>query len=242
MKKILLVNNLQNFLERNKCLLDREGFKIFTATSAVEALQILSAQKVDLIVSVLDMPEMGGDTLCSLIRQRGELSSVSILLVCYPGHGEVERASSCGANAWLLKPVRPNLLLKEVGKLLNVPTRGDHRAIVHGTVQSREFSGISCDISVSGILCKTDMPLSPDEMITNMSFIINSHEIITDGKVVRSMSMPDGMYNHVVKFIGLAPEHSEEIEKYVATNLTLMALPAGKSPFFPLSHKRTPGL
>lgn len=232
MKKILLVNNLQRFLERNKSLLDREGFKIFTATSTIEALQIHTAEKVDLIVALLDMPEMGGDKLCSLIRQREELSNVSILLICYPGHGEVGKASSCGANALLIKPVRPDILLQEVARLLSVPTRLDHRAIVHGMVQSREFSGISRDISVSGILCETDTPLNPDELITNMSFIINSHEIVTDAKVVRSMSMPDGMYNYGVRFIGLKPEHTEEIEKFVATNsnATEMAFSTRKEP------------
>jgi CheY-like chemotaxis protein len=217
MKKILLVSNLQSFLERNTCLLDRAGFKIYTTTSAIDALHIQRAQKIDLIIAILDMPEMGGDKMCSLIRQYEESCKVSIILVCYPVPNDIARASRCGANVWISKPVNPVVLLHEVGKLLTIPTRIDHRASVDGIMKSKLFSGILRNVSVSGILCETDMFLSPDELITDMSFVIGSREIIADGKVVRLVSKSDGMYNYGIQFFGLLPGYREEIENYIAS-------------------------
>jgi len=217
-KKILLVNNLQSFLERNYCLLDRAGFEVYTATSAVEALQIHREQKVNLIIAMLDMPQLGGDWLCSLIRQDSELCKVSIILVCYPAPKDIERASQSGANAWITKPVRPNVLLQEAGKLLSIPTRIDHRTSVHGIVNSRRFSGTLHNISVSGILCETDMLLNPDELITGMSIDIRMCEITAGGKVVRSANSSNGLYNYGVQFIDLAPGYRDEIANFVATN------------------------
>ena len=217
MKKILLVSNSQSFLERNTCLLDRAGFKIYTTTSAIDALDIHRAQKKDLIIAILDMPGMGGDKMCSLIRHDEELCKVSILLVCYPVPNDIARASRCGANVWISKPVNPVVLLHEVGKLITIPTRIDHCTSVHGILKSRIFSGILRNVSVSGILCETDMFLHPDELITNMSFTIGSREIIADGTVVRLVSMSDGMYNYGIQFIGLAPGYREGIENFVAT-------------------------
>ena len=69
MKKILLVNHQEAFLQRNKNLLNRAGFLILTATSASEALRVHSEQSVDVVISLLEMPQMGGDALCTLIRQ-----------------------------------------------------------------------------------------------------------------------------------------------------------------------------
>jgi two-component system chemotaxis response regulator CheY len=217
-KKILLVNNLQSFLKRNYSLLDRAGFDVYTATSTLEALQIHRAQKVNLIIAMLDMPQLGGDSLCSLIRQDSELCKVSIILVCYPIPKDMEKASQCGANVWLTKPVRPDVLLQEVEKLLSISTRIDLRTSVRGIVNNRRFSGSLHNISVSGILCETDMLLNPDELITSMSIDISSSEIIAGGKVVRSANNLNGLYNYGVQFIGLAPGYREEIANLVASN------------------------
>ena len=219
LKKILLVNNLPNFLERNASLLSRSGFKLYTATSAIEALEIHRAERVDVIIAMLDMPEMGGDMLCSLIRQDLDLRKVSILLICNPTPEQIEKAARCGANAWICRPVRPDLLLQEIGKLIDIPTRLDHRARIHGIVRSKWFSGTSRNISVSGILFETDKVLDSEAPITSMSFFIRSREIISDGTVVRSISMPGGLYSYGVKFIGLAPEYRKEIETFVNQNL-----------------------
>jgi CheY-like chemotaxis protein len=218
MKKILLVNNLEAFLGRNKSLLNRAGFLILTATSAQEALRIYREQSVDLIISLLDMPEMGGDALCSSIRQDSELKHVPFILVCY--ETELERASQCGANAWVTKPVRPELLLEHVGRFLQIPARRDYRAIfnarVNGTRESLSFSGMTRNISASGLLCETATILNQDDLITNLLLAIDSHQIVADGKVVRSESRPDGMYNYGVQFTSLAPEYLEKIEQFVA--------------------------
>jgi CheY-like chemotaxis protein len=219
LKKILLVNNLPSFLERNANLLNRIGFKIYTASSALEALQIHRVKHVDLIIVTLDMPEIGGDRLCTLIRQDLELRKVSILLICQPTPGQIEKAAQCGANAWICKPVQPTLLLQEVGKLIAIPTRLDHRTSIHGFVRCKWFSGISRNISVSGILCETDIEIDPEEIITDMSVMIRSSEIIADGKVARTVSLPSGLYNYGVQFIGLAPEHRMEIETLIAQNI-----------------------
>jgi CheY-like chemotaxis protein len=218
LKKILLVNNLPGFLERNTTLLNRIGFKIYTATTVLEAIRIHRAHKVNLIIAMLEMPETGGDRLCSLIRQDSELRKVSILLICQPTPGQIEKASQCGANAWICKPVQPGLLLQEVGKLIAIPTRLDHRTSIHGIVRCRWFSGISRNISVSGILCETDVQIDPEEVITDMSVFVRSREIIADGRVARAVNLQNGLYNYGVQFIGLAPEHRQEIATFIAHN------------------------
>ncbi len=192
---------------------------MYTASSALEAIQIHRAHRVKLIIAMLDMPEISGDMLCSLIRQDPLLKNVSILLICQPTPSQIERASTCGANAWICKPLQPGLLLQEIGKLIAIPTRVDHRANVHGIVRCNWFSGISRNISVSGLLCETNVEIDPEELITSLSVSISSREIVTDAKVARSVKLPNGLYSYGVQFIGLTPEHRKEIEILVAQNL-----------------------
>jgi CheY-like chemotaxis protein len=220
MKKILLVHNLEAFLERNKSLLSRSGFLILTATSVKEALLVHGEQPVDLIISLLAMPETGGDTLCSLIRETPQLRNVPIILVCYDAEPELERASRCGANAWVTRPVRPELLLEQVGRFLKIPARRDYRVVfnarVVGTRGDLPFSGMTRNISASGLFCETSTLLAEDDLITNLLIPIESFQIVADGIVVRSESRPDGMYNYGVHFTNLAPESRDKIERFVS--------------------------
>ncbi|OGU10320.1 MAG: hypothetical protein A2075_21020 [Geobacteraceae bacterium GWC2_58_44] len=222
MKKILLVSNHEAFLDRNKSLLNRAGFLILTATSAEEALQLYRQQPVDLIISLLDLPQMGGDALCSLIRQDKDLRQVPFVLVCYETEADLERASHCRANARVIRPVRPELLLKQIGRFLDIPTRRDYRAIfkacVNGTRGSLSFSGMTRNISVSGILCETATILSQNDLISNLLLAIDTDQIVADGKVVWSESQPGGVYNYGVQFTSLAPGCRERIEHFVASN------------------------
>jgi YesN/AraC family two-component response regulator len=68
----------------------RAGFDVRTATSAKEALAILRAGHVDVLVSDIDMPEMGGLELVHLARREFP-STLRILLT---GAGTMERAVS----------------------------------------------------------------------------------------------------------------------------------------------------
>ena len=218
MKKILLVNNQEAFLDRNKTLLNRAGFLILTATSANEALQICRQPDVDLIVAQLDMPGTGGDLLCSLIRRDAELRNVSIILVCY--ESEAVLAANCGANSVVTKPVRPELLLKLVGKYLGIRARRDYRAAfnarVEGTRESLVFSGMTRNISASGILCEATMQLNQNDLLKNLLFVIESDQIVADGIVIWSANLSDGNYAYGVQFLDLAPEMRERIELFVA--------------------------
>ena len=77
MKKILLVDNIRSILEREKGLLDRDIFQIFTATSGEEALDVHKKEKADIIIMCLHMTGMGGDEVCKAIRRDPELKHVS---------------------------------------------------------------------------------------------------------------------------------------------------------------------
>jgi DNA-binding response OmpR family regulator len=220
MKNILLVSHHEAFLERNRTLLNRAGFLIIAATSAKEALQLYREQPVDLVISMLNMPDMSGDQLCSAIRNGAGATGVPFILVCFDTDSAFARANECGANAWLTKPVHPERLLESVGRFLRIPTRRDYRAKlsgkVHGTRETLSFSGMTHNISVSGLLCETDACLKNADRISNLLVAIDSQQIVADGIVVRSESGTAGMYNYGVQFTSIPQDSRDTIERFVA--------------------------
>ena len=71
LKKILLVDDDDDFREMIEALLRESGFLVFSAADGKHALEIFSKQpegEIDLILTDYNMPEMDGITLCRKIR------------------------------------------------------------------------------------------------------------------------------------------------------------------------------
>lgn len=222
MQKILLISSDRAFLERNRNLFGKSGFNVHTATTAQEGLLTHQEHRVNLIIASLDLPDLGVDRLCSLIRDDATLKHVSIIVVCFPTQKAVEKAARCGANAWLMRPVDPKNLMEHALRLLHVAQRRAHRVPFTGRVCGRRgdeiFSGTSCNISVTGLLCETEATLQDDDLVI-IRYRVGTDSIETRGKVVRSVPTQDGRYNYGVEFLDLAPMHREGIERFVQTAL-----------------------
>jgi CheY-like chemotaxis protein len=218
--KVLVVSNSPTFLERNKRLLTRAGVRILAAASAEEALKIHYKERVNLIIAILGVPEMGGDGLCSLIRQEEDIREVSFILICNDTPDQLERASHCGSNAWLTRPVDPTLLRETVENLLTVPPRRDYqaffRAKVRGRRKSFSFTGISRNISTAGLLIESDRILCENDLIKGTFVVSDSQLIAAECRVVRTVRREDGTFQYGVRFSKIDPECCRTIEKYVA--------------------------
>lgn len=67
---VLLVDDEVNVLSSLERILRNEEYAVLTASSATEALDILQAKSVDLIISDLGMPEMNGLELLKMVKER----------------------------------------------------------------------------------------------------------------------------------------------------------------------------
>lgn len=233
MKKILLVNASRYFIEEGKSLLDRKDFQVFLAPSVLDALQIHRQERVDLIVVDLHIPEMGGDVLCSRIRQETDVRSVSIILVCNDSKEDLEKAASSGANVWLKKPFTPRALLDQVEKLLAICVRRGYRVLLRARVKGSKddtvFFCTSQNLSISGMLIETDRILHQGDIITCSFYLPGSSHIVSDSEVARVERMSDGKYQCGIKFIELPDGFHTAIENFIAENAGLEAAAAGIS-------------
>lgn len=214
---------MQAALEKERGLLNRADFRVVTAMSGREALRIHRAEKVNLIIADLEMADMGGDELCSLVRKENEIRDVSFILACHDVPVELERVTRCGANAWIRKPVQPGQLLEKVEQFLAISTRRGYRVLlrvrVHGSTDNTTFFCTSQNISVSGMLIETEKLLAVGSRITCMFFLPGTSQIAVDAEVVRCAPVTDGVSQYGVRFVDLAPKSREEIESFIATSV-----------------------
>jgi PAS domain S-box-containing protein len=100
---ILVVDDEENILEATKGYLDLTGtFRIDTATSAKEGLNLVAKKQYDVIVSDYQMEEMNGIEFLKVLRKSGD--RVPFILFTGQGHKEVAfEALNCGANFLVIK-------------------------------------------------------------------------------------------------------------------------------------------
>ncbi len=94
--------------------------RIIEAVDGVDALKKLSGEKIDLILTDINMPVMDGLKLVSLVRQNAQLQSIPIIIITTEGAEEDrERGLALGANAYISKPIQSSHLIKTISELLS---------------------------------------------------------------------------------------------------------------------------
>lgn len=102
---ILIVDDSVTSINLLSHVLNRQNFTIFTATNGQEALVILKKQKINLMVTDYQMPDMDGIELTIETRKLFDKSQLSILGISAQSNNDLgTQFIKNGANDFLLKP------------------------------------------------------------------------------------------------------------------------------------------
>jgi len=119
MESILVVDDEKNYTAVLSAVLEEEGFDTFMANSGSEAIEILSAEEISLVISDMKMPGMDGIALLDKIKQRNPDLPVIIMTA----HGTVDKAVEAmqkGAYTFILKPFDNERLVMYARKALEL--------------------------------------------------------------------------------------------------------------------------
>jgi two-component system, OmpR family, alkaline phosphatase synthesis response regulator PhoP len=117
-KKVLLVDDESDIVEFLEYNLVREGFEVISAKDGVEALRKV-AEKPDLIILDIMMPNMDGFEVCKKIRAKESLKNIPIIFLTAKS-SEVDEIAGLelGANDYVKKPISPKKLIARVNSNL----------------------------------------------------------------------------------------------------------------------------
>ena len=198
MSKILLVDDVELFLELEKSLLVELGHELFTAMSGEETLEKIDSISPDLMLLDLYMSGIDGDEVCRRLRSSEKWKNLPILMVTAAGRRkEVERCLQAGCDDYVTKPVGKQELIEKIQRLLGkVKARKAPRETVglpvhlecdawSGTVWAR-------DISRSGIFLETTIDFKMSDIVSVTLDLPGDNQVLMIGRVSRIATEDEG--------------------------------------------------
>ena len=124
-KQILVVDDEENARIGLSKLLVQEGYLVESAASGYEALDYLRQTRVNLVISDINMPDMGGLAFLKELSRHFPSTNV-IMITAYGGVESYLEAMNLGAFEYLHKPVRLNELRSVIRKIFNGGQKVSH--------------------------------------------------------------------------------------------------------------------
>lgn len=118
-KCILIVDDSETVRQVLQMTLVNAGFDVVAAEDGVDALNKLSDAQVDMLITDLNMPNMDGLELIKKVREEGAHRFTPIVMLTTESSEAKKLAGrEAGASGWIVKPFKPEQLLKVVKMVL----------------------------------------------------------------------------------------------------------------------------
>lgn len=204
MNSILIVDDspdTQEVISRN---LQSARYKVFTASSVDDALKILSSTGIDLVITDLKMPGIGGLELIRYVREN--FKDIEIMMITgYPSIESAVEAVKTGAEEYLAKPFTDGELFSAVQRAFDkLNVRRSQRLdsprsssvsqglLGESQVMRRVFTAVSKAASTSAIVLITGESGTGKEIVAR-AIHYNSSRASAPFVPVNCGSIPDGL-------------------------------------------------
>lgn len=118
-KTIMIVDDSASFRQVVSIALKGAGYEVLEGCDGKDALSKLKGQKIHLIVSDVNMPNMDGISFLTAVKQNAAYKFTPVIMLTTESQEDKKRqGQAAGAKAWLVKPFKPELLLSAVQKLV----------------------------------------------------------------------------------------------------------------------------
>lgn len=118
MARILVVDDEKDVVELLKFLLEKDGYSVTTAFNGKEGLAAATAQKPDLVLLDVMMPEMDGYTVQTQLLDNPETRGIPIIILTAKGQLRDVFAMSANVKAYIEKPFDPKTLRAKIQESL----------------------------------------------------------------------------------------------------------------------------
>ncbi len=222
MKKVLLADGLKKPIVGENGFLERAGVGVFTAATNDEILRVHTKEKLDLIVTKLELPGMKSEELFSRIRKNKELRDVSVIILGKDTLAHRKRVRQCKANAFFTMPVKPLLLRMKMQQFLSIAPRKSYRAAlaiaISGRFKSKPLSFRTENISASGMLISAEEPLAKGDGVFFSFFLPDGSHVTGYGEIARVDKVPGspGVFLYGIKYTDIGPDVKALIEAAVS--------------------------
>jgi len=116
--RALVVDDSRTMRDMVSYTLSNAGLEVLEAVDGQIALSVLESERVNLIITDINMPNLDGIDLIKEIRKNPVHIAIPILCLTTEQDPEIkEKAKSAGATGWIEKPFSPERLIQTVKKV-----------------------------------------------------------------------------------------------------------------------------
>jgi len=117
-KTILIVDDSASLRQVVNIALTGAGYKIIEACDGKDALSKLNGEKINLVISDVNMPNMDGITFVKEMKKLANYKFTPVIMLTTESQeGKKAEGQAAGAKAWVVKPFQPAQMLAAVSKL-----------------------------------------------------------------------------------------------------------------------------
>ncbi|MBV4473599.1 response regulator [Pseudomonas sp. B2M1-30] len=118
-KTILVVDDSSSVRQVVGIALKAAGYDIIEASDGRDALSKLTGQKVHLMISDVNMPNMDGITFVKEVKKLPAYKFTPIIMLTTESQDSKKlEGQAAGAKAWIVKPFQPAQMMAAVSKLI----------------------------------------------------------------------------------------------------------------------------
>jgi len=113
-KKIVIFDDDKDILTAMESVLDFVDWDLVTFSSGVDAIQVITKEKPDLILMDILLDGVDGREICRSVKESGELKHIPIILISGQRGAEEAQNQDFGPNDFLPKPFNIGDLIDKV--------------------------------------------------------------------------------------------------------------------------------
>ena len=120
MARVLVVDDHKIIRDLVRLNLEMAGHEVLEAADGEQALEIVDADRPDILVCDLMMPGIGGLSVLRLLRANPETKKIPfVVLTAKTLPEDIRQATEMGADRYITKPFEPDEVINAVDELLN---------------------------------------------------------------------------------------------------------------------------
>lgn len=118
-KTVLIVDDSASLRQVVSIALKGAGYEVLEGCDGKDALTKLDGQKVHLIISDVNMPNMDGIAFVKEVKKLPDYKFTPIIMLTTESQeAKKQEGQAAGAKAWVVKPFKPEQMVTAVSKLI----------------------------------------------------------------------------------------------------------------------------
>jgi two-component system chemotaxis response regulator CheY len=118
--RVLTVDDSRTILAMLRHTLANAGFEVLQAEDGEQGLGVLAREKVDVVITDINMPVMDGIEFIRNVRASGTHQSLPILiLTTETSQDKRDLGRAAGGTGWIVKPFDPEKLISVIHRVVH---------------------------------------------------------------------------------------------------------------------------